>query len=93
MVDSPYRPSSFSLRQFSPSHFRHSSSVSNMSDTDTLVDRDSPDSQSKERLLSKMPQGVDAVGFGGSQKKGWGFWDLMAHRPVRVLSATMFLNQ
>jgi hypothetical protein len=41
-----------------------------------------------------MPQGVDE-GFGVVLKNGkeWGFMDLMAHKPMQVLSATMFLNQ
>jgi hypothetical protein len=46
-----------------------------------------------ERLLSKMPQGVDD-GFGVVKSvKEWGFRDLMGHKPMQVLSATMFLNQ
>lgn len=67
--------------------------MSNMSDADTLVDPDSTDSQVKESLLAKMPQGMDSPGYGGSVQKGWGFWELMARGPVQVMSVTMFLNQ
>lgn len=93
MAKSPLRPSNLALRLFSPTHARSPSSMSNMSDTDTLVDPDSSDTQVKEGLLANMPQGVDSPGFGGSVKQGWGFWDLMARGPVQIMSVTMFLNQ
>jgi len=93
MAQTRLRPSALALRLFSPAHARTSSSMSNMSDADTLVDPDSTDSQVKESLLAKMPQGMDSPGYGGSVQKGWGFWELMARGPVQVMSVTMFLNQ
>lgn len=54
--------------------------------------RRTTDSECAERLISKMPQGVDSVGYGGAEKKGWGFWELMRYRPVQILNTTMFLN-
>ncbi len=92
-IAQPLRASVLSLRMFSPSHARNSSSMSTMSDTDTLVDPDSPsDSKLTERLLGKASQGMDSPN-GGSRKGGWGFWELMARGPVQVISITMFLNQ
>ena len=64
-----------------------------MSDTDTLVDPDSPDHQLQESLLAKMSQGADSPSYGAARQNGWGFWDLMRRRPVQVMSVTMFLNQ
>jgi hypothetical protein len=92
------RKTGFPMRLFQ-SHNSHKHSLSNVSvsamstvsDTDTLVDPDSPSSPSTERLLSKMPQGVDDNGF-GVRKRGWTFRELMRHRPVQILSVTMFLN-
>jgi len=98
IVDAPNKPSAFSLKMFSNNgHKRSQSSVSVsgmsiVSDTDTLVESESPDSPSTERLLSKMPGGTDDNGF-GVKKKGWTFMELMKHRPVQILSVTMFLNQ
>ena len=93
---SSYRSSSslLSLRHFTPSHKRNSSSLTNMSDTETLVgDSESPDSPSVERLLAKMPQGVDGPGLGVLEEEEWTFKRLIRHRPVQILSVTMFLNQ
>ena len=81
-----------SMRMFS--HKRNSSSYSNMSDTETLVgDNESPDSPSVEHLLAKMPQGVDDNGFEDIEKREWTLARLLNHRPVQILSLTMFLNQ
>ncbi|ORY27177.1 major facilitator superfamily domain-containing protein [Naematelia encephala] len=88
--------SSFSLKMFSPnpSHRRIGStmSVSGMSEAETLVE--DPESPSTERLLAKMPQGIDNFAFNGRPAgKQWGFWELMRWRPVQIMSMTMFLNQ
>ena len=92
-----YRSSSslLTLRVFSPTHKRNSSSLTNMSDTDTLVgDPEALDSPSAERLLAKMPQGVDGPGLGVLEEDPeWTFNRLIRHRPVQILSITMFLNQ
>ena len=65
-----------------------------MSDTETLVgDAESPDSPSTERLLAKMPQGVDGPGLGIPEYTRWSFMRLMRYRPMQILSLTMFLNQ
>jgi hypothetical protein len=70
-----------------------SSSASILSDSDTLVDPESPISPSTERLLAKAPHDtVDQPGFGGSDKQGWTFRRLMAYRPIQVMSVTMFLS-
>jgi hypothetical protein len=63
---------------------RHRSS-SIISDTDTLVD------QSTESLLAKSPNSPDAPMM-PSERDEWGFWDLMAYKPVQILSTTMFMN-
>ena len=78
-----YRRSSrsVSLREFG---HRRSSSV--LSDTDTLVD------PSTETLLSKSSQSVDSPDYTGDIQHTWGFWDLMAYKPVQILSVTMFMN-
>lgn len=78
-----YRKSSRSMSLRDVGH-RRSDSV--LSDTDTLVD------PSTENLLAKSPQSIDSPGFGGSEKQGWGFWDLMRYKPVQILSVTMFMN-
>ena len=62
-----------------------------MSDTETLVGDESPDSPSTERLLAKMPQGIDGPGV--PENPRWSFMRLMRHRPMQILSVTMFLNQ
>ncbi|ORX39926.1 major facilitator superfamily domain-containing protein [Kockovaella imperatae] len=81
--------SMFSMRVFSPTHKRHSSSSTSVSDTETLVGDDTP---STEMLLAKMPQGVDGPGLAVLEPQRWGFRSLMGYRPVQILSLTMFLN-
>jgi hypothetical protein len=104
----PSTPSSqsFTLRLLSARHNRMDSSASINSETETLVgspsskDRDaddeldamSPASPTTPKLISKMPQGVDSPVYGGNERKGWGFKDLMRYRPMRMLCLTMFLN-
>ncbi|GFZ45612.1 hypothetical protein JCM24511_03340 [Saitozyma sp. JCM 24511] len=97
---------SITLRLLSSRHNRVDSSVSINSETETLVgspsskDRDgddeldamSPVSPTTPKLISKMPQGVDSPVYGGNERKGWGFKDLMRYRPMRMLCLTMFLN-
>lgn len=79
---SSYRRSSKSLSLRDISH-RRSSSV--ISDTDTLVD------PSTENLLSKTQDNADLTMMPGERDE-WGFWDLMAYKPVQILSTTMFMN-
>lgn len=63
---------------------RRSSSV--ISDSDTLVD------PSTESLLAKSPHSPDSLDISTDEPKEWGFWDLMAYKPVQILSVTMFMN-
>jgi hypothetical protein len=79
---SSYKRNSKSLSLNDMSH-RRSSSV--ISDTDTLVD------QSTESLLAKSHNSPDLPMMPGD-KEEWGFWDLMAYKPVQILSTTMFMN-
>jgi hypothetical protein len=86
LVNSPVKPTFFSLKNLSPNQPRHrrsGSTISVVSETETLVD---PESGGADKSLLK----------GGSidgEVKDWGLWDLMAHKPMQILSATMFLNQ
>jgi len=79
---SSYRRSSKSLSLREISH-RRSSSV--ISDTETLVD------QSTESLLAKSHNSPGLPMMPGDREE-WGFWDLMAYKPVQILSTTMFMN-
>jgi hypothetical protein len=79
---SSYKRNSKSLSLNDMSH-RRSSSV--ISDTDTLVD------QSTESLLAKSHNSPDLPMMPGDREE-WGFWDLMAYKPVQILSTTMFMN-
>jgi len=79
---SSYGRSSKSLSLRDISH-RRSSSV--ISDTETLVD------QSTESLLAKSHNTPDLPMMPGDREE-WGFWDLMAYKPVQILSTTMFMN-
>jgi len=67
------------------SHQRTSSSLSSVSDAETLVDAESP---STEALLAKLGTGIERLHTSGE----WTFRRLMAHRPVQLMSITMFLN-
>jgi hypothetical protein len=78
-----YRRSSKSLSLRDIGH-RRSESV--ISDTDTLVD------PSTESLLAKSPTTIDSPIMTASARDEWGFWDLMAYKPVQILSVTMFMN-
>ena len=78
-----YRKSSKSVSLRDVGH-RRSSSV--ISDTDTLVD------PSTESLLAKSPHSLSSTAYDGDQQQTWGFWDLMAYKPVQILSVTMFMN-
>jgi hypothetical protein len=79
---SSYRrnPKSLSLKDIS-----HRRSSSMISDTDTLVD------QSTESLLAKSHNSPDLPMMPGDREE-WAFWDLMAYKPVQILSTTMFMN-
>lgn len=79
---SSYRRSSKSMSLRDISHRRSSSIIS---DTDTLVD------QSSESLLAKASNSPDTLTMPG-ERDVWGFWDLMAYKPVQILSTTMFMN-
>lgn len=79
---SSYRRTSKSL---SLRDIRHRRSSSVISDADTLVD------QSTESLLAKSPNSPDTLIMPGESEE-WGFWDLMAYKPVQILSTTMFMN-
>ena len=87
-------PPILSMRLFSAGsrHRRTSSSVSIMSDAETLVDPESPNSPSTERLLAKTGQGIDPHDFDEPSSGEWTFRRLMAYRPIQVVSLTMFLN-
>jgi len=87
-------PPILSMKLFSAGsrHRRTSSSVSSMSDTETLVDPESPSSPSTERLLAKTGQGIDPHDFDEPSTGEWTFRRLMAYRPIQVVSVTMFLN-
>lgn len=78
-----YRKSSKSVSLRDVGH-RRSSSV--LSDTDTLVD------PSTESLLAKSSQNLNSPDHDGDHQQTWGFWDLMAYKPVQILSVTMFMN-
>lgn len=78
-----YRRSSKSLSLRDMGH-RRSDSV--ISEADTLVD------PSTENLLSKTLPTVDAPLPLALEREEWGFWDLMAYKPVQILSVTMFMN-
>ena len=105
ILSNPSRSSSttsFALRLLSPSHARNTS-MSNMSDAETLVESEpsSPAGGARERLLSKLPHGLDgpsaddrANQWGEDwENRRWGFRELMRHRPVQVMAITSFLSQ
>jgi hypothetical protein len=77
-----YRRSSKTLSLRDISH-RRSSSV--ISDAETLVD------PSSESLLNKS-QLIRDEEYTPNERDEWGFWDLMAYKPVQILSMTMFMN-
>ncbi|WWC89979.1 uncharacterized protein L201_004909 [Kwoniella dendrophila CBS 6074] len=81
------------LRQFSSnkSHKRNMSTSSVISDTETLIG----DDHSSMNLLSKLPRGEDGLEpevMAPTQKKDFGFWQLMSIKPVRIMAVTAFLN-
>jgi len=79
---SSYRRSSKSL---SLRDIRHRRSSSVISDAETLVD------QSTEGLLAKSHLSPDTH-MVADERDECGFWDLMAYKPVQILSTTMFMN-
>nr|XP_019013583.1 uncharacterized protein I206_01653 [Kwoniella pini CBS 10737]OCF52364.1 hypothetical protein I206_01653 [Kwoniella pini CBS 10737] len=90
---SPFNPrSSLSFFRSLKSHKRQFSNASLVSESDTLVDEES----ARDNILSKLPRGEDGhepLALGGVGKNvEWGFWELMNYRPVRVMTATGFLN-
>lgn len=78
-----YRRTSKSLSLRDVGHRRSESIIS---EADTLVD------PSTETLLSKSPNSIDAPTRPSDEREEWGFWDLMAYKPVQILSVTMFMN-
>ena len=96
LAHSPNRPSLLSLLPLSGTrsfHRRNQSLASVTSETETLVDPGSPISPSAQALMAKLPQGIDqGAGYPAPLNKKWSFWELMAHRPVQIMSCTMFLS-
>lgn len=72
--------------QLSLKSLSHRRSSSIISDADTLVD------PSTETLLGKSPQMSHSTSSVDKAEQSWGFWDLMAYKPVQILSVTMFMN-
>ncbi|RXK39482.1 hypothetical protein M231_03150 [Tremella mesenterica] len=82
----------FNFRLFAR-HDRNASVTSVNSEAETLVDPESPMTPSRNRLLPKFQQGLDqGNGFPSPRNRSWKLSELMAHRPVRVMSVTTFLN-
>lgn len=96
LARNPNRPSLLSLLPLTGTrsfHRRNESLASATSETETLVDPGSPISPSAQALMAKLPQGIDqGAGYPAPLNKKWGFWELMAHRPVQIMSCTMFLT-